>query len=135
MTGGLREVMGLPEIDRPQGAGNGEFGQNFRVGLTKVNQDMQVVATHGGPGEHQKLDSNQQTLIAAHQTSSSLGYSAKNDQVLAATTKVQQQTSAKAAAILISHDEWLKRQAEFDAAVVRIGELEDAGHPHAPTFR
>jgi hypothetical protein len=134
MSGGLREYWELPAINPPVG-GNGEFGQDFRAGLTKVNQDMQVVAVHGTPGEHHSLDSNRQTLIEAYQTSFSLGDSAKNEQVLAATTKVQQKTSSRATAIAADQKKWTDRQASFDAALVKIGQLEDAGHAMAPAFR
>ena len=136
MTGELLKALGLPEINRPEGTnGNGEFSQDFRAGLTKVNQDMQVVAVHGAPGEHQTLDSHRQTLIKAYQTANSIGDPTKNDQVLGAVAKVGQQTSDKAAKINAGYDEWQKRQPAFDAAVVKIGELEDAGHPNAPAFR
>lgn len=136
MTGELRKALGLPEINRPEGAnGNGEFSQDFRDGLAGVNQDMQIVAARGGQVELQKLDANRQTLIAAYQNAASLGDASKNGQVLAAVAKVKQQTSAKATTIQVGYEEWQKRESDFDAALLKIGKLEEAGHAKAPAFR
>jgi hypothetical protein len=135
MTGGLREVLGLPDIDNAKASpSDPEFGQSFRAGLAGVNQDLQVVASRGGHGEHQKLAANRQTLIAAYQNAAPLGDASKNGQVMTAVAKVQQQTSAKATAINAGFAEWQKRASDFDAALVKVGTLQDANHPKAASF-
>jgi hypothetical protein len=136
MNGGLREALDLPESDNAgRVTGNEQFSQDFRAGLASVNQDLQVVAIRGDQAEYLKLDANRQTLIKAYQATSGLGDAAKSGQVMGAVTKIKQQTAAKATAINAGYEEWQKRADAFDAAVVKIGQLEDAGHPSAPVFR
>jgi hypothetical protein len=136
MTGGLREALGLPEINSSgRAAGNEGFGKDFRAGLAGVNQDMQVVAAQASQTDHQKLDSQRQNLIAAYQTASTLGDPGANERVIAAVGKAKEIVAAKAAGVMAGRDAWQKREVDFDAALVKIGELEDAGHPKAPAYR
>ena len=133
MSGGLRELLGLPEFSQDSKAQTGEFGQTFRNGMAGLNQDMQVLAAHAGKGEQQKLDTDRQNLIAAYHSVN--GDPVKNERLMAAVDTVKEKASTKATRVTAGRDEWQKLEESFDATRAKIGELEDADHPKATALR
>jgi hypothetical protein len=135
MNAGLRELLGLPQTDSNSTAKNGDFRQTFRDGMAGLNGDLQMMASQGNPAAHGKLASQRETLYAAYQTAAPRNDPSSNQKVIAAVTKTGEIASNQKASAVAGREEWLKREAEFDAAVIKIGELEDADHPKAATYR
>jgi hypothetical protein len=134
MNAGLRELLGLPETNSTATI-DGEFRQKFRDSMAGLNGDLQTMAAQGDPAVYDRLASRRETLYAAYQTAAPLNDPASHQKVIAAVAKTSETASSQKATAIAGREEWLKREAEFDAAVIKIAELEDAGHPKAAAYR
>lgn len=135
MNAGLRELLGLPSINQDSATKGGEFRDKFRDGMVGLNSDLQQLAAQGNPSTHGKLATLRETLYTAYQTAAPLADPTANQRVLAAVDKTRESISGQRADTEAGREEWLKREPLFDASLVKIGELEDAGHPKAATYR
>lgn len=143
MSGGLRELLGLPEISEVKPtAQTEEFSRVFRQGMARVNQNLQIVAAQAAPSDHQALDAQRIRLYEAfHKASAQIDprNPAKAEpavqRVIAAVTAVDSKASEVVESVAAGGEEWAKRSGDFDDAMLKIGELEDMGHPKAATFR
>lgn len=73
MSDGLRILLQLPEAQRIQATNQAEeFGRQFREGIGRLNQRLQLVAAQGGKGDLQPLDAQRVKLCEAYQKASAL---------------------------------------------------------------
>jgi hypothetical protein len=133
MSTTLRELLELPDPDLPSEAT--QFGQDFRQGMSGINTDLRQVASQGDRGTHQRLDSQRQTLISAYQSVFAGGDETSQQRVIAAVAKVRGNTSSEKSKVELGRSEWDKCEPDFDAALVKIAELEAAEHPKAAVYR
>lgn len=143
MNGGLRELWQLPEVSRTQTSTQAEeFARAFRGGMAELNRTTQLAAAHAPPAEFKQLDAQRSQLYEAYQQVSAqimpadpakAGPGVKR--VLSAVETLQGKMSELSTRVTEGREAWLKREGDFDNAVVKIGELEAAGHPKSPTLR
>jgi len=137
---GLRDVLGLPPARETESPGyDEELGRAFRDVMGNVNGNLRVVAAQAAAADHELLDAQRARLYEAFQIAISQTDAARSQQaaqrVLAAAGVVETRASTAATSAASGRQVWSQRESEFDAAMLQIGELEEARHAKARVLR
>ncbi len=136
---GLLQALDLPEVVATTAVKHLEqHREQFRSGMEALNRDLQTVAAQGSKAEFKPFDAQRNTLFEAFQKVS-VGDPAKIEKpikrLLTTLNSVQQKASELAGGVASGREQWLQKEPVLDAALLKIGELEDQNHPKSPTLR
>ena len=144
MSENIQNVLGLPEKNQSdQGAGVlKEFGEQFRKVLAKVNEPLRVLSVDAARDQHQQHDGQRAKIVDAYQkaadrakSSDSTSFEKIAERVISATETVAADIAKAAADVVSQKETWQKRETEFDDAVVKLIELDEAGNPKTSLLR
>lgn len=143
MSGKLKELLSLPDPRQAESSAQvEEFSRAFRTRLAGVNQELRVVASQASRADFQSLETQRDKLVQAYQRTSSKidpADPAKADRDMQRVFDAAAATEKKAAAAATSaakmRDRWLALEPDFDEALLRVSELEEAGEKKATALR
>jgi hypothetical protein len=143
MGEGLLGLLGLGESQPPAPASEtqAENSSAFRDAIAAVNESLQSAITKATPKDHAALDADRSKLYEAYQVASSQvteGATAGKqamDRVMAAASSLSSKAASAAAEAAAAQQKWGAKEELYDEMLIRVGELEDAGHPKADTLR
>ena len=146
MGSGLRDLLGLPETNAPGDGASSELAdalrERFRAAMDVVNDGLRTVAAHAPADEHNQADAQRDKLVTAYQQvttklkqDSGAVKSADVDRVLTAADSLGKKSSTLASQAKNGHQEWSKREGDFDETSAMVTELEEAGYADVEKLR
>lgn len=144
MSENIQSVLGLPDKQQPEQTDGAvkEFGAQFRQALAKVNQQLRVLSVDAAREQHQQHDGQRAKVVDAYQratdrakTADAGSFEKLAARVMSATETVAAEVAQAADDVLREKEAWQRRESEFDDAVGKLNELDEAANPKTSLLR
>ena len=143
MGSDVRDLLELPAAGKSERKDiSGDHGRKFRRRIDGVNEQLRVVAARGNRDELTPLEALRERLYQGYQKTLAKYDVDDPDQLerdlqrlVDAATGVERKATGVASQVTADQEAWLAAEGDFDAAMVRIGELETDHHEKAPSLR
>jgi hypothetical protein len=137
MSTTLREVLGLPVLNRPSDSSSGRnqiLRDRFRESLRGANEALAQGTTLGSGSSRSELAQQRERLCGAYQRVLQQGESGStdnSDKLCRAADMLTERAASVTQNGLVEQQRWQAMEEYYDRAVDRVVELEEASHPKA----